>query len=1006
MLKPLRRSLILISLIGLAFSTVGQSQPAQQGPKPKPEVQALLDSAQKPFSESKWEEAFRLYNEAIAKAQELGDSYGEAVAWQRLGNTFYGQGNLLKAGECFTTAKAAFIKAGDKVGELGMMGNLAVIKDNTGYPNEARPIYLQLLAHYKQNGPPRSAANMLMNLAILENKAEDFAAGLQYAKEAKEAYRELKDLRWELGALSQEAGAMNGTGKRTEALALYEEIIVRAREGKFPREEAGAYGNAGSIYRIRGDLVKALDYLKRDLKIREEGNDFRFQGMVLTELGIVYDLLGQSELAIESLKRSAELSKKSGDRSSEAIALTNLGVVYREAKQYDKAIPPLLSAKEIHMSTGDTSGQGSCLGTLGSIYREQKKFPEALKCVSEAMEIYRELGWVEEQGTLKDGLGNIYTDMGRYDEAEKHFLGAVRDYKAVGNDRFLANTYGNMARSYNRQKKQREAEAYYKKCIDLFEGVRSGLSTSAEGKAEFLSRRLPVYQDYIALLNQQGRSEEAFNLTQKTKGRSLLDLLDSAKVSVQQEMSATERAEEADLRNKADLINAQMVKEGVRNEEGAKKRFAVLKEELAKAENRLSAFRVGLYAKHPELARKRATSTATLQQLAAKLPKNAAVLEFVAAAKPFVFVVTSAGGKGQVKSFSLGVDRTKLDSLAKRFQTALSNPNSDYLPLSKDLYKALVAPVAKSIKGKTHLVVCPDGSLWDVSFAALWDRKFLAETHEISYAYSGTAAESVLRPKSARKVEGSLLMFANPDFGGAARFGDSAVIPGQRPIEPPSRPIEPPSRPIEPPSRPIEPPSRDLGTGLRAGIVDLPGTQREADAVAKLYPGAKVYTRSQAQESAFVKEAGKYRYLHLASHAFFNDASPMLSSIVLATPANATQDGYLTAREIFDLQLNADLVVLSACNTARGDKRSGDGIVGLSWALFAAGAPAQVVSQWSVDDRATATLMTRFYQNMKAGQSKGVALRNASVSLRKPGNDPKWRHPYYWAPFIILGDWR
>lgn len=193
---------------------------------------------------------------------------------------------------------------------------------------------------------------------------------------------------------------------------------------------------------------------------------------------------------------------------------------------------------------------------------------------------------------------------------------------------------------------------------------------------------------------------------------------------------------------------------------------------------------------------------------------------------------------------------------------------------------------------------------------------------------------------------------------------------------------------------------------MRAGIVDLPGTQREADAVAKLYPNAKVFTRGKAQESAFVKEAGKYRYLHLASHAFFNDASPMLSSIVLATPADSSQDGYLTAREIFDLRLNADLVVLSACNTARGEKRSGDGIVGLSWALFAAGAPAQVVSQWSVDDRATATLMTRFYGNMKAGQSKGLALRNASASLRKPGNDPKWKHPYYWAPFIILGDWR
>ena len=189
-------------------------------------------------------------------------------------------------------------------------------------------------------------------------------------------------------------------------------------------------------------------------------------------------------------------------------------------------------------------------------------------------------------------------------------------------------------------------------------------------------------------------------------------------------------------------------------------------------------------------------------------------------------------------------------------------------------------------------------------------------------------------------------------------------------------------------------------------IVELPGTQREADALERRFPRAAVYTKKEAQERVVKEKAAGYRYLHLASHAFFNDAAPLLSSVVLAEPLPGSgDDGFLTAREIFELDLSAaDLVVLSACNTARGEKRSGEGVIGLTWALFVAGAPTQVLSQWAVDDASTATLMQRFYAEVSRGKlGKGEALRAAALSLRR---DRKHTHPYYWAPFIVVGDWR
>jgi CHAT domain-containing protein len=263
-----------------------------------------------------------------------------------------------------------------------------------------------------------------------------------------------------------------------------------------------------------------------------------------------------------------------------------------------------------------------------------------------------------------------------------------------------------------------------------------------------------------------------------------------------------------------------------------------------------------------------------------------------------------------------------------------------------------------------------------------------------------------------------LMVMANPDFGSSKRFGDLDDLPGQRPLSDPSRPLLDPSRPLlDPsrplldPSRPLVPPSRTMAAVLEergGGIAALPGTQREADVLHNLFPDAAVFMGAAAQESTAKAEMRKYRYLHFATHGFLNDAAPLLSAIVLAQPDKSDpkaskEDGFLTAREVFDLHLQADLVTLSACNSGRGSIRTGEGMVGLSWAFFVAGVPTQVVSQWSVDDAATAQLMSAFYTHLKAGEGKSQSLREAALSLQK---EKGHQHPYYWAPFLLMGDWR
>jgi len=387
---------------------------------------------------------------------------------------------------------------------------------------------------------------------------------------------------------------------------------------------------------------------------------------------------------------------------------------------------------------------------------------------------------------------------------------------------------------------------------------------------------------------------------------------------------------------------------------------------------------------------------------------------------------------------TIPADLQHVRALIDALRSACSDPRKEYRTAAADLYKLLVAPAEAEIAGKKRLVVCPDGPIWDTPFAALIrapegksapnQTGFLLERFEIDYAYSATGAAAAVSEKAnrqRRQPERTILAVANPAFGGEKRFGDDPgpfgkrpiVAPSRpitapsRPITAPSRPITAPSRPILAPSRPITAPSRELYVPRGGTLAPLPGTLLEARAIQNSFKGSTLLIGADAQEATVKRQAGKYRYLHFATHGFFNDAAPLLSSIVLALPDKATnEDGFLTAREIFGLNLSADMVVMSACNTALGEKRNGEGIIGLTWALFAAGAPSQVVSQWSVNDDSTAQLMTRFYSNLTQKKlRKGASLRQAALSVMRSGGanpESSWSHPYFWAPFVLVGDWR
>ena len=1028
---------------------------AGQSPAIAPEVLKLLLAANKAVNAYHWDEALQGYNKALMLAHTLDDKLGEAATLNNIGQVYANTGQPQKALEFYNQALPLLHAVGNKSVEATTLNNIGEVYRNTGQPQKALEFYNQALPVFHVVGDKDSEATMLNNIGLLYDNTGEPQKALEFYNQALPLLRAVENKSVEATTLNNIGAVYTKIGQPQKALEFYNQALPLLRAVGNKGVAATTLSNIGEVYRNTGQPQKALEFYNQALPLWKEVGDKSGEATTLNNIGAVYARIGQPQKALEFYNQALPLLHAVGNKSVEATTLNNIGEIYNNTGQLQKALEfynqalPLLHAvgnKSVEATTlnnigevynnmgqpqkalefynqalpllraaGNKSIEATTLNNIGTVYANIGQRQKALEFFNQALPVFHVAGIKDGEATTLNNIGAVYARIGQPQKALEFYNQALPLLRAVGNKSGEATTLSNIGAVYRQQHDLPHAERALEQSVTLTETIRENLGGLSEAKVAYLESELGAYYEYADVLLDARKTQEAFALAQKMKARALLDTLGGGRASLQKALTDEERNREQTLRHVCDTLNAQMIAEGARNEVGGKKRFEALQEPLRQAERELSKYTDTLYALHPDLARQRVAHTLTAAEAAKLLPSNTALLEYATLLtgkdknkvdRVVVFVVTP---DGKTTAHSLPIHAEQLRQQSAAFRDACADPRKPFRPLAQQLYAALIAPLLPRLTGKTHLLICPDGPLWDVPFAALMAEgqgtgnrgqgiegkasSFLADRFLITYAYSATGAQAALLARPAGTTTGDVFVLANPDFGNTQRFGDSVVIPGQRPFEKPSRPFEK--------------PSRDLLTQIRGGIAALPGTQREADVLHTLYPAAAIYTGTQAQEATFKTEAGKYKYLHLASHAFFNDAAPMLSSVFLAAPpqsgTGSEEDGFLTARELLDMDLHADLIVLSACQTARGEKHSGEGIVGMTWALFVAGCPTQVLSQWSVDDAATALLMARFYQELKAGQPKGASLRTAERELRR---NPKYAHPYYWAPFQLVGQWR
>jgi CHAT domain-containing protein/Tfp pilus assembly protein PilF len=1016
---------------------------------------------------------------ALDLSRALGDRGAEAKTLGRIGNNAYLAGNPIQAQQFWEQAVKIYQALGQQAEVAGYMMNIGIVYDNTGNPKKAIETYKQVLPIFEQLHKPQDQANTLANIAIALDKLSETRKALDYWQRALPLYQETKDASNEANALSGIGGEYGALGDRARAQDYYARALKIYQSIGNRNGEAHVLDNIGGSLREAGELDRALEMLLRSVAISHEINNLRTEAAALGDVAIVYDRMGRFADAIRAYQQAIPLFEalhnryqlanlynnlgftysqagqqrqarqffdqalaayhEIGDRHGEASSLGGIGGIYSVQKHYLQAISYHERALKIFQQLGDPASQAAVLGNIGTEYEKLHRRDAALKALLPAYALLHKLGDLNAEANTLNTIGALYLDQGEFRTAETYFRRALTPARASGNRPYLANILNNLGDAEERQRRLPEAETDLGGAVDLFEQVRADFNNLTEAQSLYLADNLKYYHDYLDILVRLHKTDKAFEAAQQTKARALLDLLTGDKMDLSASLTPEERAQEAALRRDADRLNLAMVREGVQNEAGAKRRFTALKGQLRETESRLRTLMDALYARHPELSRRRPNPVGDWREIAAAVPADTALLDYIVLSdhRVLLFVVTQQQNRPTLHAFPIEAKQDSFSKLAAALRAVCADPRRSYRSQARQLADLLILPAAADLTGKHRLLICPDGALWDVPFQALLTEvnglkngpagqrreHFLAEAFEIGYAYSAGSIRASLSTRNRPDrlaAHNSILVFADPDFGTSERFGDNPELKGQRPLSDPSRPLTDPSRPLTDPSRPLADPSRPLAapsrpltdpsrgiaTLLHGGrIPALPGTRREAQALRSDFPDAAIYLGAQAQEDVCKRLASQYRYLHFATHGFFNDAAPMLSSIVLAQPQPGSgEDGFLTAREVADLKLNADLVVLSACNTARGERRGGEGVVGLTWALFVAGAPTQVVSQWSVNDASTALLMQHFYTNLTRNKmSKSAALRSAELSLL---SHSAYRHPYYWAPFVLLGDWR
>ncbi|NJK75210.1 MAG: tetratricopeptide repeat protein [Microcoleus sp. SU_5_6] len=950
----------------------------------------------------KYEEALKLY-------RETGDRAKQAIALNSIGLVYSLLGEQQKALAYLNQSLPLSQAAGDRKQVASTISNFGFVYLKLGEKQKALEYFKQSLPLARAAGDRSGEAITLTNIGNTYSDLGEKQQALEYYRQSLPLTRAVGDRRGEAITLNNIGKVYSDLGEPQTALEHYNRSLSLSRELGDRTQEATTLNNIAVVYLTLGETQKALEYFDRSLPLSRAVGNRSNEAVTLSNIGKIYSDLGEKQQALEYYQQSLSLSQTAGDRSIQANILINLGAAYSELGEIEKALEYYHQSLHFSRAAGDRIGEATTLSNMGRIYDDAGNRQEALKYFDRALFLKRATGDRSGEATILKNIGLAYLKLGEKQQALEYFSQSLVLSRAVGNPGIEAVTLFGMAAAKRDLGKLNEAIKDIEASIKIIENLRTKIASN-ELRTSYFSTVQDYYEFYIDLLMQlhktqpkSGYDAKALAASERSRARSLLELLKEAKTNIREGISSDLLHQEQQLQQQLDDIEKrriELVSSSTPNQDAVENLDKKRLELLQKYQQNQTQIR----STSPRYASLTQPQPLALREIQKQiLDKNTVLLEYSLGEKQsYLWVVTTT----EITSYELP-KRADIETAARNFRDTVTNPRYRDLPkrvaeASANLSELILQPAAAQL-GNKRLLIVPDGVLHYTPFAALSLPKaaqpnannFLIFQHEIITLPSASTLAILRQNYADRKPPTqTLAILADPVFS-----LDDERIKGKI---------------TQTTTEKLESNNLGLSRSLRTSDLGwpparLPFTRQEAQTILGLLPpvsSSQKFDFDASRTTATDGSLANYQIVHFATHGIANSQNPELSGILMSMVDDKGNlvNGFLRLTDIFNLKLAANLVVLSACQTGLGQNIQGEGMVGLTRGFMYAGAQRVGVSLWNVDDEGTSVLMQKFYQKMLQEKlAPAAALRAAQMELM---SQEKWRSPYYWAAFTLQGEWK
>ena len=812
-----------------------------------------------------------------------------------------------------------------------------------------------------------------------------------------------------------EVNRADQTGKakeKLEAIGKAKQIIKLAKVKKDRVWEAMAWRKIGLIEQSLGELQNALNAYSESLKIwRELKNEFH-EGVGLNSIGSIWFNVGDYEKSIFYRQESLKIATQQKSRISQSAGYHNIGVSYLALGQPEKAIEYLeLKALPIVQAIKFLSYEGSLRLNLGAAYVKSGNYHKGIENMQTGLELQKKVGRVSNIVIAQAALGKTFLEAGQTEKAFDILSEGLLLADKIGSRQYLVRINYDLALIERRRGNSAEAIRHIEKALEIIENSRDKI-TNKKLRTSYFSTVQDSYELYTELLIERAAKEKnsedisrAFEISERSRSRSLIDLLEEAKVDFRQTADRQMIEREKDL---IDEINEKyQARERLFGNKPQQEKIDKITLEINALELDLDRLILQIRQTNPQYADLTGGKTLSAADVRNLLDEETVLLEYkLGKERSFLWLLTA----NSISYHELPKGET-IETKARRFYDLVienkKETDDERQVLSKHLSEILLGKVEAKIDGK-RIAVVADGILQYLPFSALYtpslrspesevlspkpaDEKFLVETNEIIVLPSASVLARLReKPTAAKQINKKIAIFADPVFDREdSRIAKISKTDSENQNTVFSQTL------------------RDFRFG--ENLPRLLASRQEARNISKFVGknNAALNLGFDANlENIENADLSDYRILHFATHGLLNTSRPELSGLVfsLFDKNGAPQDGFLSLNDIYNLDISSDMVVLSACQTALGKDVRGEGLIGISRGFLYAGTNRIVASLWKVDDSATAEFMKLFYKNhLENKMSASAALRQAKIEMKKT---PRFQSPYYWSAFTLLGDWQ